>query len=404
VEARSGVHRTANRVGLHRLLAHHSPDDNKLRLRASARLDSELYGELRAAGFIWAPRQQLFVAPVWTPACEDLLLGLCDEIGDEDISLIDRAEERAERFEDYGERRAGDAEAARVAAARIADGIPLGQPILVGVNGGTKPRNSGEMEIAGSIAVVARLSGCGRRRNIGSSAAGALRHAKSKERPDVWARRIRGLEAERRKQERAVAEAQDFSALWAKPGLTHARARLIASRDHVSRAFPLAEFPRQPPTSHYEGSMSLCSALDGIISADQARDAALAAHAGTMAWCRHWIVHYDNRLGYERAMLGGAGGTVADRVGPQKGGGVRCWASPRGGWSFVQKVNRVSVTVLDNFGNGGPNFTRTIAFDELSAVLQPGEGDGHSHALGVDAMPSHRQTYDRVMGFDPINF
>lgn len=68
-------------------------------------------------------------------------------------------------------------------------------------------------------------------------------------------------------------------------------------------------------------------------------------------------------------MLADAGGTVADKTGPEKGGGCRCWASPRNGWSYIQKVNKVSVRVLDNWGNGGGNFTRTIPFDKLLGVM-----------------------------------
>jgi hypothetical protein len=47
-------------------------------------------------------------------------------------------------------------------------------------------------------------------------AAGAIRHAKYKERPDVRARRIRGLEADRRKQERNKANAEKFLQWWNK--------------------------------------------------------------------------------------------------------------------------------------------------------------------------------------------
>ncbi len=36
-------------------------------------------------------------------------------------------------------------------------------------------------------------------------------------------------------------------------------------------------------------------------------------------------------------------------------------------------MNRVSVTVLDNWGNGGRNFTRTIPFDQLKAVMSKAE-------------------------------
>ena len=77
--------------------ATYSPDDNKLRLYASSRLEEALYKRVRGAGFIWAPKQELFVAPMWTPDREDLLIELAGEVGDEDTSLVDRAEERAEQ-------------------------------------------------------------------------------------------------------------------------------------------------------------------------------------------------------------------------------------------------------------------------------------------------------------------
>src|SRR5215472_156956 len=101
------------------LSATYSPEDNKLRLYSSTRLDKELYTRVKAAGFKWAPKQDLFVAPMWTPGREDLLLELCGEIGDEDTSLVDRAEDRAERFEDYSEKRADDARIAHESAHNI---------------------------------------------------------------------------------------------------------------------------------------------------------------------------------------------------------------------------------------------------------------------------------------------
>jgi len=44
--------------------ATYSPEDNKLRLYSSTRLDRELYARVRSAGFIYAPKQELFVAPM----------------------------------------------------------------------------------------------------------------------------------------------------------------------------------------------------------------------------------------------------------------------------------------------------------------------------------------------------
>lgn len=46
--------------------ATYSPEDNKLRLYCLHRLPKELYDRVRGAGFIWAPKQDLFVAPMWT--------------------------------------------------------------------------------------------------------------------------------------------------------------------------------------------------------------------------------------------------------------------------------------------------------------------------------------------------
>ena len=112
--------------------ATYSPEDNKIRLSASSRLSAEDYARVKAAGFKWAPKQEVFIAPMWTPEREDLALEFAGEIDDEDSSLLDRAEQRAERFEDYSDKRAADAESARKHVASIADGIPLGQPILVG--------------------------------------------------------------------------------------------------------------------------------------------------------------------------------------------------------------------------------------------------------------------------------
>lgn len=45
--------------------ATYSPDDNKLRLYAASRLDPETYKKVHDAGFRWAPKQALFVAPAW---------------------------------------------------------------------------------------------------------------------------------------------------------------------------------------------------------------------------------------------------------------------------------------------------------------------------------------------------
>ena len=112
--------------------ATYSPDDNKLRLYAVSRLDPETYKKVHDAGFRWAPKQALFVAPAGTPGREDVLLSLAGEIEDEDSTLAERQEARAERFTGYSGKRASESAQALDEVERLAAMIPPGQPILVG--------------------------------------------------------------------------------------------------------------------------------------------------------------------------------------------------------------------------------------------------------------------------------
>jgi protein-L-isoaspartate O-methyltransferase len=366
------------------IAATYSPEDNKLRLYPSSRLEPETYARVKAAGFSWAPKQELFVAPAWSPSREDLCVELAGEIGDEDTSLVDRAEQRAERFEDYSEKRETEADRAKEAVSAIADNIPFGQPILVGHHSEKHARKDAE-KIQNGMRKAVKLWELSRYWE--QRAAGAVRAAKYKELPAVRARRIKGLEADLRKEEKTKKECEDNTRLWEKVETFKRKhgtaitpfemALIISDRCHVSRCFPVAEYPRvRPDGSTYEGAMSLWSALDGgVIGWEKAREIALASHARVIASCGRWIAHLSNRINYERAMLKASGGTAADKTGPEKGGACRCWASPRGGWAIIQKVNKVSVTLLDNWGNGGKDFTRTIPFDKLSAVMTKAQVD-----------------------------
>lgn len=70
--------------------ATYSPDDNKLRLSASARLDADTYARIKAAGFAWAPKLEQFIAPMWTPERADLCIDLAGLIEDDDSTLQER--------------------------------------------------------------------------------------------------------------------------------------------------------------------------------------------------------------------------------------------------------------------------------------------------------------------------
>src|SRR5687768_15685860 len=351
--------------------ATYSPDDNKLRLYSMGRLDRETYDRVKAAGFKWAPKQELFVAPMWTPAREDLLIELCGEIEDEDKSLVERAEERADRFEDYSEKRANDANNAHKAVKGIMENIPLGQPILIGHHSEKHARKDAQRIENGMRKAVQMWETS---QYWQSRATGAIRSAKYKERPDVRARRIKGLEADKRKQERYKEESELCLKLWSKEGLTHEqgvaianRFRLILSRKEGDRE----DFNQNP--SAYDALTNSYPSLYAPRTLEEVIEAAKRVYPRAIAHCERWINHYNNRIAYEKAMLQEVGGTATDKTGPEKGGACKCWASPRGGYSYIQKVNKVSVTVLDNWGNGGPNFTRTIPFDKLSSIMTAAE-------------------------------
>lgn len=300
--------------------ATYSPEDNKLRLYASTRLDAELYARVKAAGFKWAPKQELFVAPMWTPGREDLLIELAGEIEDEDKSLVDRAEERAERFEDYSEKRADDAERAHKAVAAIADNIPFGQPILVGHHSERHARKDAEKIQSGMRKAVKMWETS---TYWQARAEGAISAAKYKELPTVRARRIKTLEADMRRMERAKTSAEKFIKLFSHPNMTHEFAlRITGSGElHLSFEFPVAQYPRVEGASTYEGARCLWSALeDKTINAAQAVALALPPLSRTVARSDRWIAHYQNRLIYERAMLDeqGASDLIAPKARPKQ--------------------------------------------------------------------------------------
>lgn len=276
------------------ITATYSPEDNKLRLYPVRRLDSETYARVKAAGYKWAAKQELFVAPMWTPARENLALELAGEIGDEDTSLVDRAEARADRFEGYSDKRAGEAQAARKAVSALADGIPLGQPILVGHHSERRARKDAERIENGMRKAV----------NLWETsqywqdrAAGALAAAKYKDLPAVRARRVKSLEAEKRKVERSKAEAEKGLELWTMEGLTREQALIVADR-YGLRVNCTKENP-----SGTSAWYALNPDQEHPASVEEFQDVARRVYPRSIANYDRWIAHYENRIAYEKAML-----------------------------------------------------------------------------------------------------
>lgn len=276
----------------------YSPDDDKIRLYASSRLDKELYERVKGAGFRWAPKQDLFFV-VWNPRAEDLAIELAGEIEDDDKTLADRAEERAERFEGYQGKRAAEADRAKNAVSAIADNIPFGQPILIGHHSERAARRDAE-KIENGMRKAIRLWETSEYWE--SRAKGALAHAKYKELPAVRARRIKTIEADLRRKQREQADAQKWLRLWTQDGLTIDKARIIAGACHLgverkadSSFYWSAYDALQPDGERY----SACPAY----TVEMVQEKAKLAYPRTVARAQRWIDHYQHRLTYEKAML-----------------------------------------------------------------------------------------------------
>lgn len=259
------------------MYATYSPEDNKLRLYPESRLDPETYAIVRDAGFRWAGAQELFVAPMWTPEREDLLLELCDEIEPEGESFADRQAARSERFENYHEARERDAENAAQAAHEVAHRIPLGQPILIG--------HHSEGAMRAHYRRVQRLQDKAvknwRTAKFWEERAKAVkRHASYKAQPGVRARRIKKLEAERR---RLVAQ------------YTPREKRVLLSRrwdDHR------ADAPKIPHVWCGPGGRGGSWVPVEDLPKIEERN-------------RRWIEHLDMRITYERELLEDQGALLA---------------------------------------------------------------------------------------------
>jgi len=305
--------------------ATYSLEDDKLRLYPAARLDDEIYARVKSVGLVWAPKQECFYQ-VWSPGREDLCLELAGDIEDEDSTLADRAEARAARFAGYSNHAAERAEQAQKAVSAIADGIPFGQPIICGHHSQRHAERDAEKIRNGMRRAIDEMKATEYWRG---RAHATLAHADYKVQPGVIARRIKRLEAERRKQVKEQKTSQTLLTAWDKiaDDATREQAMALANYDSVSFCFTLAKYPRDHDT--YEGAMGLWSALDReIISTAQARALAMPLHERTVAWRDRWIEHLDNRLAYEKELLADQGGLAVDKKPLEIGGAVKymgCW-------------------------------------------------------------------------------
>jgi hypothetical protein len=279
-----------------KITATYSPEDNKLRLYASARLDAETYSRVKAAGFKWAPKQELFVAPAWSPAREDLAIELAGEIEAEQSTMAERAEAKADRLETLAGKRRREANAFSEAAHRISERFAGGQPILVGHHSERRARKDHE-----------RADNAQRKAIEADKAAGwwlykasaAQHHANHKNRDDVRARRIKTLLAELRDLQRKLNHAAMALKILESEMPAEKLSSLIGQRLASGELFYWDAWS----DLHRNGK-----------TLDEVKARAIAMHSNTLtgSTLRRWIEHTLNRLSYERELLGEVPAFIGD--------------------------------------------------------------------------------------------
>ena len=264
--------------------ATYSPEDNKIRLYADARLDDETYARIKAAGFKWAPRQELFVAPSWNVPREDLAIELAGEIEPEEMTLAERAQAKSDRLADIADKRAEQANAFRNAARNISERFAGGQPILVGHHSERKARKDKERMLSADSNAVKASQAVGYWLYRAES---VERHANFKNNPRTRAKRIKTLLADLRGYQREINDAHKNIELWHKLK-TDKQIELGAGSFTLCNT-ELSYQLSQGEVTHAEVKARMIKAFE-CVTTSEAR--------------QRRITHTLNRLSYEREMLG----------------------------------------------------------------------------------------------------
>ncbi len=281
------------------ITATYSPEDNKLRLYAAYRLDDDLYQQVSEAGFKWAPKQELFVAPSWTPAREDLCFELAGDIEAEGTTLVERAEAKAARLDNLAAKRASESNSFYAAASRISQRFEGGQPILVGHHSERAARRDQERMHSAMDKSVKALNAVS---YWNYRAEGVERHANRKANAGVRQRRIKTLLAELRDRQRNINHAFICLELWHKIADQSGKEGF----DDLVKNYSDARIATGSTAPWYDDE-SLWSQLEkGSISSADVVDICLKFHErqANSIFTTRWINHLLNRLAFERSELG----------------------------------------------------------------------------------------------------
>lgn len=277
--------------------ATYSVEDNKLRLYPGERLDADTYARVKAAGFKWAPKQSLFVAPAWTPEREDLCVDLAGDVEAEQTTLAERAAAKAERLDSIAGNRDRDAINHFRRADELSERFSGGQPILIGHHSERRARRDQEkLHSAMSCGVDAQRTAAFFRHR----ATAVERHVNTLNHDRTRARRVGRLKAELRRVQRTITEAYLCRSEWMdiREVLLQIEDPAMASEAfsrHLQRQ-TFNSYPEHTLLASYEaGAVTLATLLDTMV------DRFDSAYNSSRQ--QRWIIHLVNRIAYEQSCL-----------------------------------------------------------------------------------------------------
>ncbi len=301
--------------------ATYEPESNVLRLYVG-RVPRDEYLKLRAEGWRALHKQREagggdFVA-TWTPDRRDTAIEYAGVIEDEDMSVSERAADRAERFAGYREKRTAE-------ATGRADQFDAGPTAH-----GFQSQARADRAVRRHDRIAGRACDAWSKAEYWQSrTAGVIAHRLHLSSPEVRMGRIKELESEIRKSEKSRAEYVETWQRWQEC------AAMTDAAEQTKRAEFLAGFlhsydykhprPDEVINSHVrEKGSSLCTLLD--LERNEYGKSITGAEACAMFFARHrapagegdWLTHYRLRLAYETQMLeaqGGRAGVVEMEVG-----------------------------------------------------------------------------------------
>lgn len=342
--------------------ATYSAEDNTLRIYPETwqRLDDETYALFKDAGFRPAYKQECYFNKRWTPAREDFCLKMAGSIQPDEITMAERAEQRAARFDGYRLNRVRDANQYQRSAEHYSERFAGGQPILAGHH---SQRSAEVAKRRMERAQDNALSQIDTANYWAWRAEGVEAHAEYKNNPRTRRNRIKTLLKELRDHQRYVNHSQHMLKLWqqfAQMDDAEAQARKVeywsggySSTGAVSYRGAYDDFKKGvEPKSIIEKTVTM---FDRILNGNHNR---------------RWMNHILNRLGYETALLGET---------PRFEGEL----TP----VILQAFARTHGADKPKATKNGDSFTLTSAVD-LPAHIATGREETHSAAEWCDLMQS----------------